>query len=49
LDNQPNDPDRFATEYLHEMTVFSRGKRDDQLGRANQPAEERAQISHNLA
>ena len=49
IGHQPNDPERFAAEYLHEMTGFSRGKHDDQVGRANQPAEERAPIAHNLA
>jgi hypothetical protein len=49
LDTNPTTPNVFAAEYLHEMTGFSRGKHDDQVGRANQPAEERASIAHNRA
>jgi hypothetical protein len=43
------DPELFAAEYLYEMTVFSRGKHDDRVGRANQPAEGRVPIAHNRA
>jgi hypothetical protein len=49
LDTNRTTPNIFAAEYLHENDGVLEGKHDDQVGRANQPAEERAPIAHNHA